>query len=95
MSRLTYSRNMGEDEELTDMTESMHGAMSLDGDVDRLEKFYDGWAGDYDADVAEHGYGLPEMMARTVELAEWLLATSGCRRKCVCSTLGVEQVWSE
>ena len=51
---------------LGDMTESMHGAMSLDGDVEKLSSFYDGWAADYDADVASHGYGLPDMMVRTV-----------------------------
>lgn len=49
-----------------DMTESMRGAMDLNGDVDQLRGFYDGWADGYDVDVASHDYGLPEMMLRTL-----------------------------
>ncbi len=56
-------------DELDDMTESMRGAMSLDGDIDKLSDFYQGWAADYDDDVASHGYGLPEAMVRTLQLA--------------------------
>lgn len=52
-----------------DLTDSMSNAMSLDGDVDKLATFYNGWAKHYDDDVASHGYGLPSMMLRTVEAA--------------------------
>ena len=54
------------DDELDDMTESMHDAMSLDGNVDKLRRFYDGWADEYDADVGSHGYGMPDMVASTL-----------------------------
>jgi predicted TPR repeat methyltransferase len=47
----------------------MNTAMSLGGDVDKLETFYNDWASNYDDDVASHGYGLPSMMLRTVEAA--------------------------
>jgi predicted TPR repeat methyltransferase len=56
-------------DELTDMTESMNAAMSLDGDVEKLKTFYSDWASNYDDDVASHGYGLPSMMLRCVEAA--------------------------
>lgn len=58
---------MGDD--LSDMTESMKRVMSLGGDVEKLETFYNDWASNYDDDVASHGYGLPSMMLRTVEAA--------------------------
>lgn len=48
------------------MTASMRGSMDLDGDVEKLRSFYDGWAEDYDHDVASHDYGMPDMMRRTV-----------------------------
>ena len=54
------------DEPLDDMTESMHGAMSLDGDTDKLRVFYDEWADDYDDDVGSHGYGMPDMVVHTL-----------------------------
>jgi predicted TPR repeat methyltransferase len=61
-------------EELDDMTESMHGAMSLDGDPSKLRAFYDGWAADYDEDVGQN-YGMPGMVAATLgataEAAGW------------------------
>lgn len=61
---------MGEPvDDLTDMTESMADAMSLDGDTEKLAGFYARWAETYDEDVATHGYGLPEMMADTVVTA--------------------------
>jgi predicted TPR repeat methyltransferase len=56
-------------DDLTDMTESMNSAMSLGGDADKLAAFYDDWATEYDADVATHGYGLPDMMVRTLNKA--------------------------
>ncbi len=52
-----------------DMTESMREVMSLDGDVDKLSDYYARWASYYDADVADHGYGLPRMMLATVNAA--------------------------
>ena len=54
------------DGELDDMTESMHGAMSLDGDTEKLRAFYDDWADDYDTDVGSHGYGMPDMVVQTL-----------------------------
>ena len=51
------------------MTESMRQVMSLDGDVDKLTAFYADWASYYDADVADHGYGLPDMMLAAVRAA--------------------------
>ncbi len=51
------------------MTESMREVMSLDGDVDKLTAFYADWASYYDADVADHDYGLPEMMLAAVRAA--------------------------
>jgi len=63
------------DQPLDDMTESMHDAMSLDGDTDKLRAFYDNWADDYDLDVGSHGYGMPEMVVRTLiacaDALEW------------------------
>lgn len=56
----------GDEPDFTDMTESMADVMSLDGDVERLAAFYANWADDYDDDVASHGYGLPDMMVKTV-----------------------------
>lgn len=44
------------------MTDSMREAMSLDGDRDKLASFYSKWAATYDADVADHDYGLPQAM---------------------------------
>ena len=49
-----------------EMTESMREVMSLEGDVDKLSAYYARWASYYDADVAEHGYGLPRMMLAAV-----------------------------
>lgn len=51
------------------MTESMREVMSLDGDADKLSAFYDKWASYYEADVGDHGYGLPQMMLATVMAA--------------------------
>lgn len=48
------------------MTESMREVMSLQGDRDKLRDYYDRWADNYDADVADHGYGLPESMVSTL-----------------------------
>ncbi len=48
------------------MTDSMRGSMSLDGDVEKLARFYRDWAAAYDDDVASHGYGLPDMMVETL-----------------------------
>ncbi len=61
------------------MTESMHDAMSLDGDVDRLRRFYDDWADGYDADVGSHGYGMPDMVASTLADAVDVLGWGGDR----------------
>lgn len=75
----------GDGDELTDMTASMADVMSLGGDVDRLAAFYARWAGDYDDDVATHGYGLPAMMAQTAAAvipaarrSEALVLDAGC-----------------
>lgn len=51
---------------MADMTESMREVMSLDGDVDKLSAYYAKWASYYEADVADHDYGLPEMMLAAV-----------------------------
>ena len=61
-------------EQFSDMTESMHEVMSLDGDVQKLREYYEDWAQTYDDDVASHGYGLPSMMVHTVEAALTCLA---------------------
>ncbi len=51
---------------LTEMTDSMREVMSLKGDPGKLRDYYDNWAADYDADVADHGYGLPASMTATL-----------------------------
>lgn len=48
------------------MTDSMRGVMGLDGDVDKLAAFYDGWAAAYDEDVGTHGYGMPATVVATM-----------------------------
>lgn len=55
-------------DELEEMPDSMHGAMSLDGDVDKLRTFYDDWASTYDADV-NINYGMPGMVVETLRQA--------------------------
>ncbi len=52
--------------EITEMTDSMREVMSLQGDPQKLRAYYDKWASDYDADVADHGYGLPSSMIATL-----------------------------
>lgn len=52
-----------------EMTESMREVMSLEGDSDKLSAYYAKWAAYYDADVADHDYGLPEMMLAAVVAA--------------------------
>jgi len=65
-----------------EMTDSMREAMSLDGDRGRLESFYDRWAASYDADVADHDYGLPEAMVAALMAAIDRLSSDDptCRR---------------
>jgi predicted TPR repeat methyltransferase len=65
-----------------EMTDSMREAMSLDGDPDKLESFYDRWAATYDADVADHGYGLPQSMLSALMTAIDVLSAADprCRR---------------
>jgi len=58
----------GTDGELEDMHESMHDVMSLDGDVGKLQAFYDDWAKTYDADV-DVNYGMPAMVAEILRQA--------------------------
>ena len=72
----------GTDEPREEMTESMREVMSLDGDRDKLRSFYDKWATTYDADVADHGYGLPESMVSALAAAVDRLAAidPSCRR---------------
>lgn len=60
-----YRAGMGNGD-LDDMTESMHGAMSLDGDPAKLQAFYDNWAQDYDDDLSKN-YGMPGMVVDTLE----------------------------
>jgi len=59
-----------------EMTESMRQAMSLDGDRQKLESFYAQWAATYDADVADHGYGLPRSMVAALMSAIDVLAAA-------------------
>jgi 2-polyprenyl-3-methyl-5-hydroxy-6-metoxy-1,4-benzoquinol methylase len=59
-----------------EMTESMRQAMSLDGDRRKLESFYAQWAATYDADVADHGYGLPRSMVAALMSAIDLLSSA-------------------
>lgn len=47
----------------------MREVMSLQGDVEKLSAYYAKWASYYDADVADHDYGLPEMMLAAVNAA--------------------------
>lgn len=57
---------MSSPSEFTDMAESMHDVMSLDGDVDKLHVFYDRWAATYDADV-DVDYGMPGNVVGVLE----------------------------
>lgn len=51
------------------LTESWQNVMKLGGDSDKIGSFYDSWAERYDLEVATHGYGLPAMMATTLNQA--------------------------
>lgn len=52
-----------------DLTKAWQNVMRLDGDSEQLGSFYDAWADRYDAEVATDGYGLPAMMATTLNQA--------------------------
>ncbi|MGI9606233.1 MAG: class I SAM-dependent DNA methyltransferase [Acidimicrobiales bacterium] len=67
-------------DELDDMTESMSGAMSLDGDSNKLAAFYADWASYYDEDVATHGYGMPGMVVEALERAIEVLGADSLDR---------------
>lgn len=61
------SRRYMTEPQFPDAPDTMNEAMSLGGDPARLAAYYDSWAQNYDADVGEHGYGLPPMI---VQLAQ-------------------------
>ncbi|MGH1488094.1 MAG: class I SAM-dependent DNA methyltransferase [Acidimicrobiales bacterium] len=42
---------------------AVHGALSLDGDAEKLRRYYDTWAPTFDADVGADQYDLPDQMA--------------------------------
>lgn len=44
-------------------------AMSLGGDADKLAAYYADWATSYDADVGDEGYGLPNSVLVTLDVA--------------------------
>jgi len=52
------------EQQFPDATDTMNEAMSLDGDPAKLSAYYNTWAETYDADVAEHDYGLPPMIVQ-------------------------------
>lgn len=52
--------------------EAIGAAMSLDFDPSNVKKFYEGWSGKYDEDVASEGYSGPEYLAKFF---------SACRRE--------------
>lgn len=66
MSHRDPVRPDSESQATEEMTESMREVMGLRGDKDKLRNYYDSWADAYDTDVADHGYGLPESMVRTL-----------------------------
>ena len=54
--------------------EIINEALNLDGDPDKVRRFYDRWAGDYDSDVGGHDYAGPRVAAELLDRHFGLLA---------------------
>lgn len=51
-----------------DSVSTIHASHALDGDPDKLNDYYAGWAGRYDKDVGDQDYGCPRVVASTALL---------------------------
>ncbi len=56
-----------ESDDLQALDPALDAAMSLDGDVTALRRYYDSWAPAYDADVGEDQYDLPDQVAELLD----------------------------
>jgi len=54
--------------------EIINEALNLDGDPDKVRRFYDRWAGDYDTDVGGNSYAGPRVSAGLLDKHVGLLA---------------------
>lgn len=49
------------------LSDGIRDALALDGDVQAIKRYYEGWADDYDEDVGAERYALPDEVARLLD----------------------------